>query len=35
MKIDLTGLGYASDLEIKLIFCRCYVCDGDSFDDPL
>lgn len=35
LKIDLTGLGYASGLGDKLIFMGADLFDGDSFDDPL
>ena len=35
LKIDLTGLGYASGLGDKLIFLGADLFDGDSFDDPL
>jgi hypothetical protein len=35
MKIDLTGLGYPSDLGDKLIFTGVMLADGDSFEDPL
>ncbi|HCY75840.1 MAG TPA: hypothetical protein DHV28_07945 [Ignavibacteriales bacterium] len=35
MKIDLTGLGYPTDLGDKLIFMGVMLADGDSFDDPL
>ncbi len=35
LKIDLTGLGYASGLGDKLIFIGADLFDGDSFDDPL
>lgn len=35
MKIDLTGLGYPSDLGDKLLFCGVMLADGDSFEDPL
>ena len=35
MKIDLTGLGYPTDLGDKLIFTGVMLADGDSFEDPL
>ena len=35
MKIDLTGLGYPSDLGDKIIFTGVMLADGDSFEDPL
>ena len=35
LKIDLTGLGYATNLGDKLIFMGADLFDGDSFDDPL
>lgn len=35
LKIDLTGLGYPSNLGDKLIFIGADLFDGDSFDDPL
>jgi hypothetical protein len=35
LKIDLTGLGYASGLGDKLLFLGADLFDGDSFDNPL
>lgn len=35
MKIDLTYLGYPSDLGDKLLFFAVMLMDGDSFEDPL
>ena len=35
MKVDLTGLGYPSNLGDKFIFMGADLFDGDSFDDPL
>jgi len=35
LKIDLTGLGYPTDLGDKLIFMGADLLDGDSFEDPL
>lgn len=35
LKVDLTGLGYPSNLGDKLIFLGADLFDGDSFDDPL
>jgi hypothetical protein len=35
MKIDLTKLGYPSDLGDHLLFMGVDLLDGDSFDDPL
>jgi Secretion system C-terminal sorting domain len=34
LKIDLTGLGYASGLGDKLIFLGADLFDGDAFDNP-
>jgi hypothetical protein len=35
LKIDLTGLGYPSNLGDNLIFTGIMLADGDSFEDPL
>jgi hypothetical protein len=35
MRVDLTALGYPTDLGDKLLFMGVMLADGDSFEDPL